>query len=76
MDLVHLIGALGCLALTGGFAGQGEIARAVFYGLCTMAFAVGFAHRVTHRHREQAPTVIDLRESATTPAVGKVARPH
>jgi hypothetical protein len=76
MDLVHLIGALGCLALTGGFAADGEPGRAVFYGLATMAFATGLAHRRTHRHE-----VIDLRETpatapATTPAFGKVVRPH
>jgi len=75
MNLVHLIGALGCLALTGGFAGQGEIPRAVFYGLCTMAFAIAFAHRVTHRPAGGGePKVVDVRD--TTPALGKVARPH
>lgn len=71
MTLVHLIGALGCLALTGGFAADGEIARAVFYGLVTMAFAIGLAHRRTHHDQ-----VIDLRENTTTPALRKVARPH
>ncbi len=82
MDLVHLIGALGCLALTGGFAAEGEPARAVFYALCTMGFAVGFARRRQHRHDEVhgsgGPRVIDLRHqgSPTTPAVGKVARPR
>ena len=71
MDLVHLIGALGCLALTGGFAADGEPARAVFYGLLTMAFAVGLAHRRTHR-------VVDLRETrAERPApLGRTARPR
>jgi len=74
MDLVHLIGALGCLALTAGFAAEGEAARAVFYALATMAFAVGLAHRRTHRH----DGVIDLRETrtTTTPALGGTARRH
>ncbi|MBB2900581.1 hypothetical protein FHR75_001369 [Kineococcus radiotolerans] len=57
MDLVHLIGALGCLVLTGGFAADGEPARAVFYGLLTMAFAVALAHR------RARPRVLDLRET-------------
>ncbi|WP_328293004.1 hypothetical protein OG218_09680 [Kineococcus sp. NBC_00420] len=71
MDLVHLIGALGCLALTGGFAADGEVARAVFYGLLTMTFAIGLAQRRTaHDH------VIDLRENAATPALHPVARPR
>jgi hypothetical protein len=74
MDLVHLIGALGCLALTGGFAADGEPARAVFYGLLTMAFAVSLAHRRSRRPHE----VIDLRTPAerTAPALGEVARPR
>lgn len=68
IDLVHLIGALGCLALLGGFAAQGEAARAVFYGLCTMGFAVALARRV-HEHPPTArPAVVDLREPATTDA--------
>jgi hypothetical protein len=71
MDLVHLIGALGCLALTGGFAADGEVARAVFYGLLTMAFAIGLAQRRTAHDR-----VIDLRENATTPPLHPVARPR
>jgi hypothetical protein len=72
MDLVHLIGALGCLALTGGFAADGEPARAVFYGLLTMAFAVALAHR---RTRDR---VVDLRGTrAERPApLGRTARPR
>ena len=71
IELVQLIGALGCLALTGGFAADGEAARALFYGLLTMAFAVALAHRRTHRPEQ----VIDLRD-ARTPALGEVARPR
>ncbi|MEZ0164462.1 hypothetical protein AB2L27_06745 [Kineococcus sp. LSe6-4] len=64
MDLVHLIGALGCLALTGGFAAQGETARALFYGLCTMAFALALARRwpTPAPRPAPAPAVVDLRE--------------
>ncbi|GAA0299558.1 hypothetical protein [Kineococcus aurantiacus] len=74
IDLVHLIGALGCLVLTGGFAAQGQLARAVFYGLCTMAFAVALAHRVheRHQHARPSPTVVDLRERTRA---GEVPRP-
>lgn len=84
MHLVHLIGALGCLALTGGFAAQGEPARAIFYGVCTMGFAVALGHRLTH-HPDGAPTVVDLRDQLPTASgvgtgvgtgVGKVARPR
>lgn len=64
IDLVHLIGALGCLALTGGFAAEGEAARAVFYGLCTMAFAVALARRWP-THAARRPVVIDLRDEAS-----------
>ncbi|MEZ0491548.1 hypothetical protein AB2L28_04785 [Kineococcus sp. TBRC 1896] len=66
MDLVHLIGALGCLAMTGGFAAQGEAARAVFYGLCTMAFAVALARRwpAHGAGTVRPPAVVDLREQA------------
>jgi hypothetical protein len=69
MDLVHLIGALGCLALTGGFAAEGELARALFYALCTMAFAIALARRWPSHETPQVPTptVIDLREATTAP---------
>ena len=78
MDLVHLIGALGCLALTGGFAADGEPARAVFYALLTMAFAVALAHRRAHAAR---PGVVDLREDpqdagTRRPALGRTAHPR
>ncbi|WP_432543718.1 hypothetical protein [Kineococcus sp. SYSU DK002] len=80
MDLVHLIGALGCLALTGGFAAQGDGARATFYGLCTMAFAVTLARRwsqraaLDHAHHSPAPAVVDLRDRTTTAPTTATAR--
>ncbi|WP_432515388.1 hypothetical protein [Kineococcus sp. SYSU DK001] len=75
MDLVHLIGALGCLALTGGFAAQGHGPRAAFYGLCTMAFAVALARRL-HAHHQPAPTVVDLRGPATREVTREATGPR
>ncbi len=74
MDLVHLIGAVGCLALTAGFAADGEAARALFYALAFLAFAAALARRRQHRHRR--PAVVDLREAATgAPAAAAPATP-
>lgn len=78
-DLVRLIGALGCLALTGGFAAEGEPARAVFYGLLTMAFAVGLAHRRAHHHDarpDPRPAVVDLRGTERPAPLGRAAHPR
>ncbi|MGI4894889.1 MAG: hypothetical protein ACRYF3_07235 [Janthinobacterium lividum] len=72
IDLVHLVGAVGCVLLTAAFAAQGEPARAAFYGLTAIALTVGLAYRRDRRPPAPAPTststpvVIDLRAPGTT----------
>ena len=73
IDLVHLIGAVGCVLLTGGFAAQGEPSRAVFYAAATIAFAVTYVHRRHARaastvRRTGTPRVIELRPDARASA--------
>ncbi|NAZ77371.1 hypothetical protein GTQ99_18370 [Kineococcus sp. T13] len=75
MDLVHLIGAVGCLALTGGFAADGEPARALFYAAACLAFATALARR-RHRDHRPRPVVVDLREApAAAPTAAPAAAP-
>lgn len=74
IDLVHLVGAVGCVLLTAAFAAQGEPARAAFYGLTAIALTVGLAYRRDRRPPAPAPAptststpvVIDLRAPGTT----------
>lgn len=63
MDLVHLIGAVGCALLAGAFAAAGEPERTLFYAAAALAFAGALLRR---RTRASAPAhrVIDLTASA------------
>ena len=63
MDLVHLIGAVGCALLVGAFTADGEAARALFYAVAALAFAAALLHRRSSARRS-AHRVVDLRTSA------------
>lgn len=65
MDLVHLIGAIGCALLVAGFAADGESGRTLFYLALVLAFSAALVHRRQLRRVPARPTLVDLR---TTPA--------
>ena len=71
MDLVHLVGAIGCGLLAVGFGVDGESGRTLFYTALTLAFAAGLVHRRQHRRTSRPtpvrPAVVDLR-SVRTPS--------
>ncbi|MCI2237513.1 hypothetical protein MO973_06440 [Paenibacillus sp. TRM 82003] len=70
MDLVHLVGAAGSVALAAGFTADGETARALFYAVVAVAFAVALVRRRAQRRADApaAPAVVDLRPAAAPAA--------
>jgi len=76
MDLVHVIGAVGCAMLVGGFAAAGDAERAVFYAVAALAFAGALLRRrhLAHRPTAVVPRVVDL-TTAPQPVAGR-AHPH
>lgn len=61
MDLVHLIGAIGCALLVAGFAADGESGRTLFYLALVLAFTAALVHRRQLRRVPARPVVVDLR---------------
>jgi len=76
MDLVHVIGAVGCALLVGGFAAAGDPARAAFYAVATLAFAAAVLRRrhLARRPAPVVPRVLDL-TAVAQPVAGR-AHPH
>jgi len=76
MDLVHVIGAVGCALLVGGFAAAGDPERAVFYAVATLAFTAALLRRrhLARRPAPVVPRVLDL--TATPQPVTGRARQH
>jgi hypothetical protein len=76
MDLVHVVGAVGCALLVGGFAAAGDPERAVFYAVAALALTGALLRRrhLAHRPAPAAPRVLDL-TAAAQPVPGR-ARQH
>ena len=75
VDLVHFVGAAGSAALVVGFAADGEGARAAFYAVVALAFAVALLRRRAQRRTPAAPAVVDLRTASAAPALAESSSP-
>jgi len=76
MDLVHVVGAVGCALLVGGFAAAGDPERAAFYAVAALALTGALLRRrhLARRPPAAAPRVVDL--TAAPQPVAARARRH